>query len=269
MREDVVGAGRHAVDREPSLSVGQREFARAHEEDDRAVNGAVLLKSHGAANRAGLLRRHRRSPEGRQQAGCQETSQKRSEFGSVHGLSSRLPALGKAVPADAVRTAANLVLRASRMGSGNAVAAEGRARSDDHLRVPARRPPLGGGRARRFLGTTREERGRADEGRAGTGPERLRAPVPLDPQHRRIRSATSRRARWQAGVESGRPRSAHRRSALRDRRPPPRRRWPPPTPGERSRRSSQGCAGRASGVRVLVALLPNRTGQCTGQECLL
>ena len=57
LREDLVGAGWNAVDREHPLLVGQREVARADDEDHRAVDGtAVFFQCHRAVDGSRLLR---------------------------------------------------------------------------------------------------------------------------------------------------------------------------------------------------------------------
>ena len=86
LREDFVGAGRHALDCKPSLFVGQREVARAHNEDDRAVNGAVFLHCHGALHPAGLLGQDRRRRKDRHRRRCANTCRQ-----SVHCCQSVRP----------------------------------------------------------------------------------------------------------------------------------------------------------------------------------
>ena len=94
---------------------------------------------------------------------------------------SRYLALGKTVPAGAVRDAADRsFLRASRTASGNAVAAKGRARSDDRSDVPAQRPPgVADGHGRRAELRGRRAGGAAQETQ-GNGPADLARPLGVD-----------------------------------------------------------------------------------------
>ena len=104
---------------------------------------------------------------------------------------------------------------------------------------------------RRVTGTRRADPARGGGGSGRTRSIRRRQPAQAAPRHGRIRSATSRKVRRQAGVEAGRPRNADRPRAPRDRGPRRRRRRPPPAPGRRSMRASHGWAVRAPCARVL------------------